>query len=101
MSNLDLNYTLRNSTDPDVRKPQRKMLTLECARNMDGGRTNCVSNKTRVGRGFEQGVTCGAYTCAGEVQILPSYCYLPGTSWQCFGARFNTNLTHLALDCLR
>ena len=35
MSNLALNCTLRNSTDPDVRKPQQKMLTLECVRNMD------------------------------------------------------------------
>lgn len=35
MSNLVLIRTLRDSTDPDVRKPLRKMLTLECVRNKD------------------------------------------------------------------
>ena len=35
MSNLVLIRTLRDSTDSDVRKPLRKMLTLECVRNKD------------------------------------------------------------------
>ena len=35
MSNLVLIHTLRNSTDSDVRKLLRKMLTLECVRIKD------------------------------------------------------------------
>ena len=35
MSNLVLIRTLRDSTDSDVRKLLRKMLTLECVRNKD------------------------------------------------------------------
>ena len=47
MSNLALNCTLRNSTDPDVRKPQRKMLTLECVRNKDRMAVELVERLTR------------------------------------------------------
>jgi len=35
MSNLVLIRTLRDSTDSDVHKLLRKMLTLECVRNKD------------------------------------------------------------------
>lgn len=35
MSNLVLIRTLRDSSDYDVPKPLRKMLTLECVRNKD------------------------------------------------------------------
>ena len=47
MSNLALNCTLRNSTDPDVRKPQRKMLTLEYVRNKDRMAVELVVRLTR------------------------------------------------------
>ena len=47
MSNLALNCTLRNSTDPDVRKPQRKMLTLEYVRNKDGMAIELIVRLTR------------------------------------------------------
>ena len=35
MSNLVLIRTLRDSTDSDICKPLRKVLTLECVRNKD------------------------------------------------------------------
>ena len=57
MSNLVLICTLSDSTDPVVRKPLQKMLILE---GLDGSRTNCATNKTRVSRDFEQGVIGGA-----------------------------------------
>ena len=47
MSSLALNCTLRNSTDPDVRKPQRKMLTLECVRNKDRMAVDLIVRLTR------------------------------------------------------
>ena len=47
MSNLALNCTLRNSTDPDVRKPQRKILTLECVRNKDRMAVELIVRLTR------------------------------------------------------
>ena len=97
MSNLALNYTLRNSTDPDVHKPQRKMLTLEYVRNKDGMAIELIVRLTRpeLVEVLNKVSLVVTYTCAGELQpILPSFCYLPGTSWHCFGARFNKNFTH-------
>ena len=92
------------STDPDVRKPQRKMLTLEYVRNKDGIAIELIVRLTRPELvEVLNKVSLVVHTLVPE--SCSRYChpiaYLPGTSWQCFGARFNTNFTHLALDCLR
>ena len=85
MSNLVLIRTLRDSTDPDVRKPLQKMLILECVRNKDRMAVEPIVrllNKTRVSRDFEQGVTCGAlklvlekyrFSKSNQQGVLPSY----------------------------
>ena len=47
MPNLVLIRTLRDSTDSDVRKLLRKMLTLECVRNKDGMSVEPIVRLTR------------------------------------------------------
>ena len=85
MSNLVLIRTLRDSTDPDVRKPLQKMLILECVRNKDRMAVEPIVRllkKTRVSRYFEQGVTCGTlklvldkyrFSKSNQQGVLPSY----------------------------
>ena len=48
MSNLVLIRTLRDSTDCDVRKPLRKLLTLECVRNKDRMAVEPIVRLTRL-----------------------------------------------------
>ena len=100
MSSLVLIRTLRDSTDPVLRKPLQKMLILE---GQDGSRTNCATNKTRVNRDFEQGVTCGALVWKStdfRSLISKVFCHptlLSPTDLLAVFWRSITNLTHLTL----
>ena len=47
-SNLALLRTLKDSSDPDVRKKLRKLLTLECVRNKDRMAVDVIVLLTRI-----------------------------------------------------
>ena len=96
MSSLVLIRTLRDSTDSDVRKLLRKMLTLECVRNKDRMAVEPIVRLTRpeVIEVLSK-VSLVVHTLVPEKytfwtsnqqrRLSPSCCHLPGTSWQYFG----------------